>query len=91
MPDVGLLGLLRGTRIGAATYNPLHSSVGPAALVVAGIALDGDAALAVGLIWASHVGIDRAVGYGLKSMWSAKQTHLQQLTDPQSDGGALES
>lgn len=87
-PDVGLLGFLANTRFGAATYNPLHSTIGPAALIVGGIALDGDAALAVGLIWASHVGIDRAVGYGLKSTWSAKQTHLQQLTDPERAGGA---
>jgi len=91
MPDIGLLGFVSNMRIGAWTYNPLHSYVGPAALVVFGIALDREVVLAVGLIWANHVGIDRAIGYGLKSTWSAKQTHLQQLTDPQRDGVALKS
>jgi Domain of unknown function (DUF4260) len=85
-PDIGLLGFLADTRVGSWTYNPLHSYVGPIALVIAGIVLDREALLAVGLIWASHVGIDRASGYGLKSSWSARQTHLQQLTAPQRDG-----
>ena len=89
VPDTSLLGFVANTRIGAATYNPLHSYVGPVLLVAISVATDADTALAVGLIWASHVGIDRAVGYGLKSTWSARQTHLQQLTDPQHDGSSV--
>ena len=91
VPDVGLLGFLVNTRLGAWAYDPLHSYVGPAVLLVVGVAAEVDVALAIGLIWANHVGIDRAIGYGLKSTWSAKQTHLQQLTDPQSEDGAAVS
>jgi len=89
VPDVGLLGFLGGTRVGAVAYNVTHSALGPLAMIGLGVAFEAELALALGLIWATHVGIDRALGYGLKSSWSAKHTHLQQLTDPRGADGEV--
>lgn len=87
VPDVGLLGFLGGSRVGAAAYNVTHSALGPVAVIGLGAGMGSELVLAIGLIWTTHVGIDRAIGYGLKSSWSAKHTHLQQLTDPRRADG----
>ena len=47
-------------------YNASHALVGPAALGLAG-ALGSPALLAVAALWLSHIGIDRALGYGLRA------------------------
>jgi hypothetical protein len=46
-------------------YNAVHALAGPVALVAAG-ALLGPVVLALGLVWLSHVLVDRACGYGLR-------------------------
>jgi hypothetical protein len=47
-------------------YNALHALFGPVALLAASVAL-GPAALGAGLLWLSHVTVDRAAGYGLRT------------------------
>jgi hypothetical protein len=47
-------------------YNALHALPGPVALVGLG-ALLGPLCLGLGLVWLSHVLIDRAAGYGLRA------------------------
>jgi hypothetical protein len=78
-PDLGLLGYLGGPRFGAATYNALHTTTVP--LVLGGAAFLGDRPLGIeiGLIWLAHIGIDRAIGYGLKYQNAPKPTHLQRV------------
>jgi hypothetical protein len=44
----------------------VHIYVGPLALIAAG-ALTGPLMLGLGLIWLSHVSVDRAAGYGLRN------------------------
>jgi Domain of unknown function (DUF4260) len=79
LPDVGLLGYLRNARIGAFTYDLIHNwAVGIAVLGV-GIATSSDALWLTGAILIAHVGMDRAVGYGLKYAAGAKVTHLQRV------------
>ena len=76
VPDVSMLGYLAGRRVGAAMYNAGHHLVGPS--LVAGIgALTGtpDAYL-YALIWVAHIGLDRALGYGLKYPTAFRDTHL---------------
>ena len=74
-PDLAMLGYLAGTRAGALCYNLAHSYAAPAAL--AGLALAGQGgALPLALIWTAHIGIDRAIGYGLKYPTHFKDTHL---------------
>jgi hypothetical protein len=75
-PDVGMVGYLGGTRVGAIAYNLFHVYVAPAALLVAGT-LAGSALLCgLALIWFGHIGMDRVLGYGLKYPSSFQHTHL---------------
>ena len=75
-PDVGMLGYLANTRIGATTYNLFHTYVFPAVLVISGVAADRPALYSIGLIWFAHIGLDRALGYGLKYGDAFTHTHL---------------
>ncbi|WP_062377412.1 DUF4260 family protein [Demequina pelophila] len=81
--DLSALGYLAGPRPGAFTYNLVHSYWGPAVLLVWAVAAAAWAtpghpeALALAAsAWTFHVGVDRAVGYGLKENDSFQHTHL---------------
>jgi Domain of unknown function (DUF4260) len=75
VPDVTMLGYLRGPRLGAIIYNLGHSTLGPLGLCLMGwLALPH--AWPLGLIWLGHVGFDRMLGYGLKYGDAFKHTHL---------------
>jgi len=78
-PDLAMLGYLAGPRAGAAAYDLVHTYVLPVLLGAAGVIWDSDAALAVALIWLTHIGVDRALGYGLKYPSGFKDTHLQRV------------
>jgi hypothetical protein len=78
-PDLGMLGYLAGPRVGAAGYDATHFEALPVALGVVGVLADIEAAIAVALIWIAHIGIDRALGYGLKYPTAFKDTHLQRV------------
>ena len=78
-PDLGGLGYLAGPRVGAAAYDTLHVEVFPIALAVAGVLADNGLCLKLGLVWLAHLGMDRAVGYGLKYPTHHKDTHLQRV------------
>jgi hypothetical protein len=73
VPDVSFAGYLIDRRVGAIAYNALHSYVGP---VVLGWAGHGSLLTAIALIWAAHIGFDRALGYGLKYATAFGDTHL---------------
>ena len=75
-PDLGMLGYLADTRIGASTYNLFHTYLGPAVLLIVGIASDSPAVYSIAFIWFAHIGLDRALGYGLKYGDGFKHTHL---------------
>lgn len=76
VPDLSMLGYLRDARLGAATYNLAHTYLAPLALLALGWAAAQPVAVGVALIWAAHVGMDRAVGYGLKYARGFRATHL---------------
>ena len=65
-PDLSFLGYLAGPRVGAVVYNAAHSYMAPMTLMTAGFALTSPLTLSIALIWLAHIGIDRALGYGLK-------------------------
>jgi Domain of unknown function (DUF4260) len=81
LPDLGMVGYLRGPRLGAWTYNLLHTEALAFALLTIALATDSRALLAAALILAAHIGMDRALGYGLKFTSGFKDTHLQKVTD----------
>lgn len=75
-PDISMLGYLSGPRFGSWTYNAAHTYVGPLALLMVGTLWSLPLVVAVGLVWAAHVGADRALGYGLKLPTGFQETHL---------------
>jgi hypothetical protein len=83
VPDVSFAGYLINTRIGAIAYNTMHVTLGPLVCAALGFLLPSFDLLSVALIWAAHVGIDRAFGYGLKYGAGFGLTHLGRI------GGAL--
>ncbi len=75
LPDLSMLGYLVGPRVGAVTYNAAHTWLTPVTLVAVAL-LGFPWALPAALIFAAHIGIDRAIGYGLKLPSGFKNTHL---------------
>jgi hypothetical protein len=78
-PDLSMLGYLGGPRVGAACYDAVHTYVGPVALAAVGVIAEADLAIQLALIWLTHIGVDRAVGYGLKYPTDFKDSHLQRV------------
>jgi Domain of unknown function (DUF4260) len=76
LPDASAAGYLAGPRAGALTYNIVHNWAFGLAVLGAGVALDSTTLLLLGAIACAHVGMDRAVGYGLKLPTSFQDTHL---------------
>jgi hypothetical protein len=78
-PDLSFAGYLAGPKIGAIVYNAAHSTLAPAALMAAGLALAAPPMLSIAMIWLAHIGFDRALGYGLKYSGGFGFTHLGQI------------
>jgi hypothetical protein len=77
VPDLAMLGYLHGVRVGTVLYNLVHTLAGP--LLLIGYAVLGRSPwfLSYGLIWTSHIGLDRLLGFGLKYPTRFNDTHLQ--------------
>lgn len=75
-PDLALLGYLAGVRVGGLLYNTTHSYVGAVAALAAGAIAGIPVLVAAGLIWCAHIGMDRALVYGLKYESGFRHTHL---------------
>ena len=82
-PDLSMVGYLKDAKLGAAIYNLGHWLVGPIALLAVGIPAGRDALTAAGSIWLAHIGMDRALGYGLKLEDGFTHTHLGLIGRPQ--------
>jgi Domain of unknown function (DUF4260) len=83
-PDLAILGYLRSVRIGTVVYNLVHTLTGPLLLIGYAILEKSPWLLAYGLIWTSHIGFDRLLGFGLKYPTRLNDTHLhrvEQLVD----------
>ena len=75
-PDLGMLGYLASPSAGAVAYNAVHTYLAPAVLVALAVPLGWAWGVPVALVWVAHIGVDRALGYGLKSPESFQRTHL---------------
>lgn len=75
-PDMGMLGYIRGNRVGAIVYNVFHTYLPPAVLAIVGILTEAPWLFPLGLVWLAHIGMDRALGYGLKYPTGFRHTHL---------------
>jgi hypothetical protein len=78
-PDLSMAAYAAGPRIGAAAYDVVHTYTIPLGIGAIGVVAQSDAAVAVALIWLTHIGVDRAIGYGLKYPTGFKDTHLQRV------------
>ena len=78
-PDLSMLAYLAGPRLGAFVYNALHATIGPLMLVLVGLALAEPICGSISLIWLAHIGLDRALGYGLKYVAGFRITHLGRI------------
>ena len=79
LPDMGLLGYLSNNVIGAVTYNITHTYVTPLCLGGMFYLLGVPEWHYVVVIWISHIGFDRALGFGLKYPSGFKNTHLGEI------------
>lgn len=75
-PDMAMAGYAYGPRAGAFLYNIAHSTLLPLLVLGAGLATSMPLLSAVGLIWLAHIGLDRALGFGLKYSDRFNHTHV---------------
>ena len=76
LPDISFAGYLAGPRIGATLYNFAQLR---GALVLAATTVRLGTGLSLALVWAAHIGFDRALGYGLKHSTAFRDTHLGRI------------
>ena len=74
--DLFMLGYLAGPKVGAAVYNLGHGLALPSLSAVAYLLSGNQFVLALTCLWFAHIGIDYALGYGLKNPDGFQSTHL---------------
>jgi Domain of unknown function (DUF4260) len=79
VPDLSFLAYLTDAKTGAMVYNAAHSYLAPVALMTLGFGLAEPLTLSIAMIWLAHIGIDRALGYGLKYAAGFGYTHLGRI------------
>jgi hypothetical protein len=79
VPDLSFLAYLASSRTGAFVYNAAHSYMAPVTLMTLGFGFASPLTLSVALIWLAHIGLDRALGYGLKYASGFGLTHLGRI------------
>ena len=78
-PDLSFLAYLIGAKPGAIAYNTVHITVVPITLMGIGFALAMPYVTSIATIWLAHIGLDRALGYGLKYETGFGFTHLGRI------------
>ena len=78
-PDIGMLGYIVNTKVGAFTYNVFHHKAIAILVLLLGYYLYNDIVVLTGIILFSHSAMDRIFGYGLKYPDHFKHTHLGNL------------
>ncbi len=75
-PDISMLGYLFNTRVGAITYNLFHHKGIAIAIMAAGLVLQNNLLISIGLLLLAHSSFDRMMGFGLKFSDGFNHTHL---------------
>lgn len=76
VPDLSMLGYLMTPKRGAIAYNVVHTYLAPDVLAAAMAIRLLPEFWPIPLIWISHIGLDRALGFGLKYPTAFRDTHL---------------
>ncbi|QWX83998.1 DUF4260 domain-containing protein [Cellulophaga sp. HaHaR_3_176] len=79
MPDIGMVGYLFNTKIGAILYNVFHHKGLALIIYIIGCYLSIPLCQLIGVILFSHAALDRIFGYGLKFNKGFKFTHLGEI------------
>jgi len=79
VPDLSFAAYLAGPGVGAIVYNAAHSYIAPIALMFTGFGTAEPLLLWIATIWLAHIGLDRALGYGLKYAGGFTFTHLGRI------------
>ncbi len=79
LPDIGMLGYLFSSKIGAITYNLFHHKGLAILLYFLGMYFSSPIIQLSGIILFSHSSLDRVLGYGLKYDKGFKYTHLGEI------------
>ena len=82
VPDLSFIAYLTDSRTGAFVYNAMHSTLAPASLMALGFTSGEPFVLSIAMIWLAHIGLDRALGYGLKYGAGFGFTHLGRIGRP---------
>ena len=77
--DLSMVGYLGGPLVGSITYNAAHNLVLALALLGLGWWTDTGWLVLAGAVFLTHVGLDRALGYGLKLPTDFRDTHLGRI------------
>ena len=77
--DLSMVGYLGGPLLGSITYNAAHNLVLALALLGLGWSTDTGWLVLAGAVFLTHVGLDRALGYGLKLPTDFRDTHLGRI------------
>ena len=76
IPDLTMVGYVINEKIGASIYNIGHHYALPIILGIVGLTLSNPLFISLSLIYFTHIGMDRGLGYGLKLPTGFKHTHL---------------
>lgn len=79
LPDVSIAGYALGPKVGAVLYNIVHVYAFGMILLAVGLALGAGSVAALGALWIGHAGLDRMLGFGLKSPEGFRITHLGKI------------
>lgn len=77
-PDLAMVGYAFGPKLGGRLYNLTHTYLSPAILAALGLWTSSEF-LPIACVWFAHIGMDRALGYGLKSETAFGITHLGRI------------
>lgn len=78
-PDISILGYMVNNHVGAMIYNVCHTYIFSIIIFLCGLFFQQELAIAIGIIWTAHIGMDRLCGFGLKYHTAFKDTHLQKI------------
>ncbi|KRM67649.1 hypothetical protein FD06_GL000801 [Apilactobacillus ozensis DSM 23829 = JCM 17196] len=78
IPDISAVGYLFNNKLGAYTYNLMHSLVLPTMFLIITIFLHYHVNTFL-IIWFIHIFMDRSLGYGLKYNDNFQHTHIDSM------------
>lgn len=76
LPDIGMVGYLINSRVGAYTYNFMHHRLVAVIAALYGLSSHNAIWELIAIILFAHISFDRMLGYGLKYNSGFHHTHL---------------